>query len=309
MDTRSFSVLSVCSGGGGLDLGLRLAIPDARVVCYVENEAFACEVLASRMGDGALDDAPVWTDLRTFDGRPWRGVVDCVAGGYPCQPFSCSGRKRGADDPRHLWPHVAKIVRECGPSLVFFENVENHLRLGFESVRDELRAMGYLVEAGIFSAQEVGAPHLRKRLFVLGGLEHAIGQRRGEEGEGQGGRGPRWPVPVLADAKGGGRGELRQSPGGDRLPDGRDEELGTLPLWPPGPGDERGWEEVIRGPGRGQALEPSVRVVADGVADGLVQSALDARTNQLRLVGNGVVPACAAVAYGVLLARLLGRGR
>jgi DNA (cytosine-5)-methyltransferase 1 len=167
VDTHSFRVLSLCAGIGGIDLGLSLALPAARTVCYVENEATACEKLVARIEDGALDDAPVWTDLRTFNGRKWRGLVHCVSGGYPCQPFSCAGKQRGAKDPRHLWPHVARIIREVQPEWVFLENVANHLRIGFREVARELRAMGYRVEAGLFSATEVGAPHLRKRLFVL----------------------------------------------------------------------------------------------------------------------------------------------
>lgn len=122
----------------------------------VEIEAYACEVLASRMEEGNLDAAPIWTDLRTFDGRPWRGVVDCVA-----------GRMQGADDPRHLWPEVARIVREVQPAFCFFENVGNHLRIGFREVAGELHAMGYRVAAGLFTASEVGAIHKRERLFIL----------------------------------------------------------------------------------------------------------------------------------------------
>ena len=100
VDLRPFTVLSLCSGAGGLELGLRLAEPAARVVCHVEIEAFACEVLATRMEEELLDQAPVWTDLGTFDGRPWRGVVDCLSAGYPCQPFSIAGRRKGTGDPR-----------------------------------------------------------------------------------------------------------------------------------------------------------------------------------------------------------------
>lgn len=92
MDHRSLYILSLCAGVGGLDLGIRVAQPNARAVCFVEIEAFACEILAMRMEDKSLDEAPVWTDLRSFDGKPWRGVVDCITAGYPCQPFSVAGK-------------------------------------------------------------------------------------------------------------------------------------------------------------------------------------------------------------------------
>lgn len=102
MDSRPFTVLSLCAGVGGLDLGVRLAEPAARTVCFVEIEAYACAILAARMAENALDPAPVWTNLRTFDGKPWRGTVDCITAGYPCQPFSVAGKQRGAEDPsRH----------------------------------------------------------------------------------------------------------------------------------------------------------------------------------------------------------------
>jgi DNA (cytosine-5)-methyltransferase 1 len=97
--------LSLCAGAGGIDLGLTIACPTYRTVCYVEREAYAAATLVARMEDKALDCAPVWDDVGTFDGRPWRGAVDILTGGCPCQPFSVAGKRKGVDDPRHLWPH------------------------------------------------------------------------------------------------------------------------------------------------------------------------------------------------------------
>ena len=190
MADRSLNILSICSGIGGLDLGVDLAAGGiARTVCYVEREAFAAAILAARMEEQAVAQAPVWSDLRTFDGRPWRGLVDCIIGGYPCQPFSFAGRRLGQDDPRHLWPAIARILGEVEPGIVFFENVSGHLSLGFDAVRADLRALGYRVAAGLFTAEEVGAPHKRERLFILG----------------------------VADGAGRGCGEMRAATGGDGL--------------------------------------------------------------------------------------------
>jgi len=163
--------LSLCSGVGGLDLGVGLALRslgvDHRTVCYVEREAYAAAVLAARMEDESLAQAPVWSDLRTFGGRPWRGAVDLVTAGYPCQPFSLAGVRRGESDPRHVWPDVARIVDEARPALCFCENVSAHLSLGFDTVVQDMESMGYIVAAGVFTAWSVGAPHQRERLFWL----------------------------------------------------------------------------------------------------------------------------------------------
>ena len=167
MDLHPFRILSLCSGVGGIELGFKLAEPTARTVCYVEIEAFACEILARRMEEKRLDAAPIWTNLKTFDGRPWRGKVDCITGGYPCQPFSVAGKKLGTNDPRHLWSDIKRLITEIEPPICFFENVSNHLRVGFEEVANDLRQMGYKIKAGLFAAEEVGAPHKRERLFIL----------------------------------------------------------------------------------------------------------------------------------------------
>lgn len=162
-----FSIAELCSGIGGLGLGIRLAVPRARTVVHVEREITAVRILASRMREGFIDRAPIWTDLRTFDGRQIRNRVHCLAAGYPCQPFSHVGKRCGDKDPRHLFPDICRIVDEANVPIVFFENVEGHLSLGFREVAGKLRKMGFEGEAGIFSAQEVGGPHLRKRLFIL----------------------------------------------------------------------------------------------------------------------------------------------
>ena len=112
--------------------------PGTRAMGYVERDAFAAAILVARMEDQTLDQAPVWDDLTGFDGRQRRGAVDLVSAGYPCQPFSVAGKRKGADDPRHLWPHVARVVAEWGPVWVFLENGPNHPNLGYREVREEL---------------------------------------------------------------------------------------------------------------------------------------------------------------------------
>ena len=163
--------LSLCAGAGGIDLGLTIACAGYSTVCYVEREAYAAATLVARMEDKTLDSAPLWDDITTFDGHPWRGTVDILTGGYPCQPFSVAGKRKGSDDPRHLWPHFARIIGECQPEWVFLENVANHINIGYREVRGELENLGYRVTEGLFTAAEVGAPHKRQRLFVLAHAE------------------------------------------------------------------------------------------------------------------------------------------
>jgi len=112
--------LSVCSGIGGLELAIKIVLGDGyRTVAYVERDAYAAATLVERMEEQALDIAPIWSDLLTFDCRRWRGLVDLVVGGFPCQPWSYAGKRKGIDDSRWLWPAIARIVRELRPRLVF----------------------------------------------------------------------------------------------------------------------------------------------------------------------------------------------
>lgn len=172
-------VLSICAGIGGLDRGLRMALPTARTVCYIEREAFAAEILATRMGEGNLDSAPVWSDLTTFDGKPWRGRVEGIMGGFPCQPFSQAGRLRGINDERWLWDHILRIIDDVEPVWVFFENVPGLRKQGLRRIVGDLAARGFVGEWDCYSAQQVGAPHIRERLFVLAHRDDAGFRQRG----------------------------------------------------------------------------------------------------------------------------------
>ena len=165
--TKPVTHVSLCAGYGGIDLGLKRAIPNLRTIAVSEIEAFACANLVAKMEAGCLDAAPIWTDVKTFPWEEFRGKVDILSGGYPCQPFSAAGKRLGKDDPRHLWPWIADGIRVCRPAVCFFENVEGHISLGLREVIGELEEVGYRATWGVFSAAEVGAPHQRKRVFIL----------------------------------------------------------------------------------------------------------------------------------------------
>lgn len=307
----TFNELALCSGAGGLSLGLKLAIPSIRTVAHVERESYAAAALVARMADEAMDPAPVWDDLATFDGRPWRGVVDLVSAGYPCQPFSAAGKRLGTKDPRHLWPHVRRIINEVRPEWVFLENVEGHLSLGYRLVRCQLERLGFRVAEGLFSASEVGAPHQRKRLFVLANRGRGVcladppGQRRqgervpeGPRPEGQGApnadRASHLMGVALGNAHSSGL-EGRRLRGG-RCADQRPTRPPSLPLFPPFRDDFDGWRAVLE---IDPALKPALCRVANRMAH---------RVDRLRLPGNGVVPLAAANAFATLYYRHFSGG-
>ena len=184
--------LSLCAGGAGLDMGLMLAEPGFHTRCFVEWEGYPRQSIISAQRAGYLAAAPIWDDVTTFDGQTFRGSFDTVLAGYPCQPFSHAGQRKGHDDERHLWPDVARIIREVEPEWVFLENVAGHVSLGAETVLRELRVMGFTPASGLFSAAEVGAAHERLRWFC------AAHRDRGDGDWGWGGR-PGWR-PELADS-------------------------------------------------------------------------------------------------------------
>ncbi len=344
MDTSSaITHLSLCTGYGGIDLGLRRAIPNLRTVAYSEIEAFACANLVSKMEAGLLDPAPIWTNLKTFPWEEFRGRVGILSGGYPCQPFSSAGKRLGTDDPRHLWPFIREGLRAMRPAMCFFENVEGHLSLGLSTVISDLEEDGYRCAFGLFSASEVGAPHRRKRVFILaystdfghewrrlpvaeksqasvkrcgvgswpsrpGQLPHewepprVVGNLEGEQGEELGNsssirpcKSHQNPRKVSADKSGEECG-LCEFAGASALPRDESQQAGLC-------------HTDIGAPADGQT-QPSVGGDPYGLKCGMGYAELcvscDNRADELRLLGNGVVPATAELAFRILFARLLG---
>ncbi len=155
----TLTVGSLFSGIGGLDLGLERA--GMRVVWQSEIDPYACKVLAKHW-----PEVPNHGDIKRID---WGTVelVDVICGGYPCQPFSNAGRRRGTDDPRHLWPWVRDAISKLRPRYAILENVRGHLSLGGTTVLGELAEVGYDAEWRVVSASGVGAPHRRDRLIVI----------------------------------------------------------------------------------------------------------------------------------------------
>jgi DNA (cytosine-5)-methyltransferase 1 len=161
------TLLSFCTGYGGIERGIESVVGPVRTLAHVEIEAYAIANLVDKMESGEMVPAPVWTNVKTFPAKLFRGCVDILTAGYPCQPFSAAGKRQGKDDPRHLWPFIRKHVQTIKPAICFFENVEGHISLGLSTVISDLEEDGYTATWGIFSASEVGAPHQRKRVYIM----------------------------------------------------------------------------------------------------------------------------------------------
>ena len=159
--------LALFAGAGGGILASELFL-NWRTVCAVEYEGFRSDRLIQRQEEGHLGFFPTWDDVTTFDGRPWRGRVDIVSGGFPCQDVSIAGTGEGLKGERSgLWSHMGRIVDEVRPGCVWIENSPQLVRRGLGRVLCDLAAMGYDATWGIVSGADAGAPHLRKRAWVL----------------------------------------------------------------------------------------------------------------------------------------------
>ena len=314
---------SLFSGVGGLDLGLKLAIPESKTVLYIERDSYAAATLVARMEDKTLDQAPICADITTFDGRAWCGKVDILVGGFPCQDISVAGKGVGIGGKRSgLWSEIVRLADEIRPRYLFLENVSAITSRGLDVVLADLAELGFDAEWLCLRASDVGAPHRRERWFCLGyakGRHGATDERslRQREREYRGIRGvahterARWDETDRRELYAGrqsvtGCGEMddandarlqgRQRPKRQGADKWTAREAGGA-IFPPGPGDLDAWRDI---PSHlAPAVEPGLRVLVDGTP--LVVD--ESRADQLRCCGNGVVPLRAAVAFRILLER------
>ncbi|WP_413615729.1 DNA cytosine methyltransferase [Halomonas cupida] len=268
--------LALFAGAGGGILGGHLM--GWRTVCAVERDAYAAQVLAQRQNDGALPAFPIWSDVCSFDGAPWRGLVDVVSGGFPCQDISVAGTGDGLEGERSgLWEEMRRIVGEVRPSLVIVENSPALTSRGLGRVLGDLAELGFDAEWGVLGASDVGAPHRRKRIWIVA---HTNSLREPQQARGQ--QECRLGVEQCSEAMANTHGQCQQ-----RI------QCGSLA--------EKGRPEPDQRPTRSQdhafggwPVEPSVGRVADGVAH---------RVDRIKALGNGQVPRVAAAAFNHLAGR------
>lgn len=268
--------LDLFSGIGGITLALSEWV---RPIAYCEIDRYVQGVLLSRIGDGHLPAAPIWDDIRTLRGEDLSEPVDIVYGGFPCQDLSAAGAGRGlAGERSGLYFELERIVRETKPAFVFLENVPAIRTRGLGRVVWGLSELGYDCRWTIVSAAEVGAPHLRKRWFLLA---HAGRERTGIE-QGRGRRTSRQRTPKSLDH---GAPESLANTDSERLEHSSEMHTGSecFSRWNPASG--RGW----------WLTEPDV---------GRVVNELPHRMDRVKCLGNGVVPLQAREAFR----RLMGVG-
>jgi DNA (cytosine-5)-methyltransferase 1 len=169
--------LALFAGAGGGILGGKLL--GWRTVCAVEFEPYAAGVLAQRQNDGLLEPFPIWDDVRTFDGKPWAGVVDVVSGGFPCQDISPAGPGTGLEGERSgLWSEFKRILGDVRPRYVFIENSAALISRGLDRILGDLAELRFDARWTVLSAEDCGAPHERERAWIVAHASEVMGSPR-----------------------------------------------------------------------------------------------------------------------------------
>lgn len=273
--TQGLRELALFAGAGGGILGGHLL--GWRTVCAVEWADYPRKVLLARQRDGMLSRFPIWDDVQTFDGNPWRGRVDVVSGGFPCQDISAAGKGAGIDGARSgMWFHMARIVREVRPRFVFVENSPMLTSRGLGRVLGDLAAMGYDAEWGVLGAVDVGAPHRRDRIWVVAyANRNGVEKRMREDGR-----------PTCGSSE---EGWMEAVGGCEILADAN---MPRLEEWDGSTGAPRARAPAVVCDW--WTTEPDVGRVAHGVAH---------RVDRLKAIGNGQVSLVAATAFRLLIER------
>jgi DNA (cytosine-5)-methyltransferase 1 len=288
--------LALFAGAGGGILGGHLL--GWRTVCAVEWEQYPASVLCARQNDGILPTFPIWDDIQTFDGKPWRGIVDVVSGGFPCQDISAAGKGAGIEGERSgMWKEMARVVCEVRPQYVFVENSPMLTIRGLGVVLADLAKMGFDAEWCVLGAADVGANHQRDRIWIKATSQ--ITNTNMQSSSAKSKFKYNWPEKFNASSE---RRmgtfnatktnlpdtDCKRLQRGKRIRDIQKEDgkwitsaHGAIAKCSAEFGTKADWWQ----------FEPDVGRVANGVA---------ARVHRLKAIGNGQVPLCAAIAWKIL---------
>jgi DNA (cytosine-5)-methyltransferase 1 len=293
--------------GGGILADILLG---HQPVCAVEIDEYCQQVLSARQEDGCFPWFPIFADVQKFDGTRWRGLVDCVSGGFPCQDISVAGNGAGLDGERSgMWHHMARIIGEVQPRYAFIENSPALVSRGLDRVLCDLAAMGFDARWGVVSAADTGAFHKRERIWILANARSGRRSESGSREMEQPGRAEAIGAGDVSDANGmrqlqpqgierDERGWLGDSRSGQDLPDSDSDSIqrmvsesqprkhgrpaglhggaGIFPSWPADPAD---------------APQSGLGRVVDGMAN---------RSHRIKAIGNGQVSRVAAAAFTLL---------
>ena len=304
--------LALFAGAGGGILGGKLL--GWRTVCAVEWEPYPASVLVARQNDKVLPPFPIWDDVQTFDGKPWRGIVDVVSGGFPCQDISVAGKGDGLDGERSgMWREMARIISEVRPRYAFVENSPMLVTRGLERVIGDLTALGYDTKWTVMGAADVGANHQRDRIWIVGKATNATSIRPHNKENKHILESQRWSELQLGKSRNSSKvaysKELFSNGCNDNSRISMERETQSEPRNDCGesnvsnsnlPQQQRGGlssgiqqEHTYACNSRWWQTEPDVGRMADGLASGV---------DRLKAIGNGQVPLCAAEAWRLLTA-------
>ena len=283
--------LALFAGAGGGILGGHLL--GWRTICAVEWEPYPASVLAARQNDKILPPFPIWDDVQTFNGTQWRGRVDVVSGGFPCQDISAAGKGAGITGSRSsMWKHMAKIIGEVRPQYVYVENSPMLISRGINVVLGDLAEMGFDAEWGIVSAADVGANHLRKRIWIFAkqmGYAYYDGQSAAEITRSLIERSNPCSAKQIKTSEPTGSGEQYAELADANSAQQQGRCLPNRILQKYADVSRTSWWET----------EPDVGRVDNGVA---------ARVDRLKAIGNGQVPRVAATAFNILKNQSTSKG-
>ena len=295
----------------GFETGLkRVGFKPGKPILYVERELTAVGLLVDKIETGALAPAPIWSDSGTLDCKPFIGKTDAIIGGFPCQPFSVAGQKQGENDERWLWPDIFRLVNAIRPGFVFLENVTGLISgNGLSPILGDLAEIGYDAEWISLQATAAGAAHQRERVFIMAHADNSGNSALGRPIDPDGAAAFIKGRPRGSQFKPVGRGGDMGKPERERLQYPEHEKRPRsdkgifkgdrfgLGQFAPGP-DFPGWAGIVKNHPEYAPVKSGVRGVADGMAGGL------ADVSKLRILGNGVVPQQAALAFEILVNRI-----
>ena len=297
MAQTKLNTFHLFAGAGGGILGDLLLGHNPIGACEIE--PYPRNVLLARQADGILPNFPIWDDVATLDGNPWRGSVDVLCGGFPCQDISAAGKGAGISGERSgLWKEYARLIGEMRPRFVFAENSPLLRTRGLGVVLEDLASLGYNARWGIIGAGAVGAPHKRDRMWVLawrGNDTNASGERRNDGGN------HREERHVLHNQNG--YAAQDQSEGNERI--GRLREAGSNVANTDLPQREGAGQSIGSYPEHANPMPSGTRWRQDPaeipeLGLGRVAHGVANRVDRLKAIGNGQVPQCAAVAFNIL---------